>query len=81
MSRRVSKCRLAPTRRKAQTVSKGARVLPQAIATDISGVPPEARLMASEPSQTPGQRDSPPRHSAATATPVGGQISDTNAPR
>ena len=62
-------------RRSAHTASSGPSVFPTAIASASGRGAPTARFTATAPSATPGQHAYPQRSKAATAIPVGSQIS------
>ncbi len=53
---------------------KASRVLPMAMAVEVSGVPAVARLAAKAPARMAGQTRAPRSRTIASAKPAGGQI-------
>jgi hypothetical protein len=84
-SRKRSICRWKPTLASRVAATRGASVLPTAVAAAGRALVLIGRLTRKAASKTPGHTDLPSRRNAATAMPVGGQngvmLSPTNASR
>jgi hypothetical protein len=72
-SRRRSICRWKPILESRVAATRGARVLPAAVAAPARPLVLIGRLTAKAASATPGHTDLPNKMNATTAMPVGGQ--------